>query len=127
MWGAIHVDSIVGRGTTFKILFPSTRDFVRAPADMPACLAVQGNKTVLWVEDSPPVRKMARIALETYGYHVLEASGGYEAIEMSANHPDEIELVLTDVVMPEVGGLQLADAIASACDTSLEALASTHA
>ncbi len=109
--GSIQVDSHIGVGTTFRFLFPLTMDDSHIPETAPTGESIRGHETVLLVEDSPPVRKIARIALEANGYHVLEASGGHEAAHVSADYPDAIQLLLTDVVMPEVGGLKLADAL----------------
>lgn len=106
--GHIAVHSEVGVGTVFKILLPAYRETVAVPSkDEPA--AKPGSETVLVVEDEEQVRKLARIALETQGYRVVEASNGKEAIEVTQAHQGPIHFVLTDVVMPEMSGRQMAE------------------
>ena len=70
--------------------------------------AATGTETVLLAEDEPAVRAMAREALETYGHTVLEARHGVEALAVAAAHPGPIHLLLTDIVMPHMGGGELA-------------------
>ncbi len=109
--GAISVESEVNRGTTFKILFPlahrpeSSRQAVEPEQN------VHGKETVLLVEDESNVRKIVRISLESKGYHVLEASKASEALRVAEKHSASIALMLTDVVMPEVSGPELAATI----------------
>jgi len=109
--GRISVYSEVGVGTTFKILFPAVDGAPpRAPDNRPGH-PLRGTETILLVEDEEGVRKIARVSLETQGYKVLEAVGGTDAIRKAEQHPGPIELVLTDVVMPEMSGRQLADTL----------------
>jgi two-component system, cell cycle sensor histidine kinase and response regulator CckA len=68
-----------------------------------------GEETVLVCEDQEPVRKLARRALERYGYRVLVAGSGQEALTIAEQHDRPIHLVLTDVIMPKMGGAELAD------------------
>jgi two-component system, cell cycle sensor histidine kinase and response regulator CckA len=109
--GAISVESQVNIGTTFKILFPivqrpeSTRQAVELEHN------VHGIETVLLVEDESNVRKIVRISPESKGYRVLEASKASEALKVAAEHSQSIDLMLTDVVMPEVSGPELATMI----------------
>jgi two-component system cell cycle sensor histidine kinase/response regulator CckA len=109
--GRISVHSEAGVGTTFTILFPAVDDTLPSSTDKPPSHPLQGTETILLVEDEEEVRRIARISLETQGYKVLEAVGGTEAIAKAEQHPGPIHLVLTDVVMPEMGGRQLADTL----------------
>jgi signal transduction histidine kinase/DNA-binding response OmpR family regulator len=99
--GWIEVRSQVGQGTTFKVFLPpgagagEKRD--EAPPDEKA---ICGTETILIVEDEPPVRWIVRDVLGKYGYHILEAGNGVEALALWHQHHGEIGLLLTDVVMP---------------------------
>ena len=108
--GAIRVDSEPGQGAVFTIDLPR----VDAPADLrgdpgiPAA-APHGSETVLLVEDEPEVRGLARDILHQQGYTVLEAADGDEALRIGREHGGPIHLLVTDVVMPQMGGRELAD------------------
>lgn len=71
--------------------------------------AIQGTETILLAEDEEMVRKLARQVLEMYGCHVLEAANGGAALLICERQPDPIRLLITDVVMPEMSGRELAD------------------
>jgi two-component system, cell cycle sensor histidine kinase and response regulator CckA len=108
--GSISVYSERGLGTTFKAYLPR----VEAACERPE--AITGNKrsrrgteTVLLVEDEAAVRSLLRDILESNGYVVLEASRAAEALEASRQHGGPIQLLLTDVVMPDISGRKLAD------------------
>jgi PAS domain S-box-containing protein len=108
--GAIRVESEPGQGAAFTIEFPR----VDAPADLPgdagaAGAAPHGSETVLLVEDEPEVRGLARDILHQQGYTVLEAAEGDEALRIGREHGGPIHLLVTDVVMPQMGGRELAD------------------
>jgi signal transduction histidine kinase len=106
--GHIWLYSEVGLGTTFRIYFPPTdTELQRAPAVEPAVLS--GNETILIVEDAPMVRLLVTEMLTSFGYTVLDAQNSTEAFEIVANHDGQIDLLLTDVVMPELNGRELAD------------------
>jgi CheY-like chemotaxis protein len=79
----------------------------RASGSVAAC----GNETILVAEDEEAVRTLVRRALERQGYVVLEARGAIEALEVARRHQGQIHLLLTDVVMPDRGGREVADAI----------------
>ncbi|MGH7613671.1 MAG: PAS domain S-box protein [Gemmatimonadales bacterium] len=106
--GFLAVDSEPGRGARFRIYFPRA-EAVRAEAarTTPEPTAA-GSGTVLLVEDEPGVRHLARAVLTRYGYRVLEAADGAEALRLAADHTEPIHLLLTDVVMPGMSGPELA-------------------
>jgi two-component system, cell cycle sensor histidine kinase and response regulator CckA len=105
--GWIWVYSEPGSGTTFKIYFPLTEEFVPRPHAVVKS-DVRGNETILVVEDQDEVRALAVTVLERYGYRVLSAAGGEEAIALSNSFAGTIHLLLTDVVMPGMNGHVLA-------------------
>jgi PAS domain S-box-containing protein len=108
--GAIRVDSEPGQGATFTIDLPRADGGVEARADRSAVrAALHGSETVLLVEDEAEVRGLARDVLERHGYTILEAADGNEALRIGRDHPGPIHLLLTDVVMPRMGGRELAD------------------
>jgi CheY-like chemotaxis protein len=110
--GFIWVYSEPGRGSTFKVYLPRRDDaVVSTPVIATEPASLNGTETVLVVEDAPPLRTMIRRALEGRGYTVLEAADGREALTVAAEHAGPLDLVLTDVVMPEVSGRQLAEAL----------------
>ncbi|MEO5820543.1 MAG: ATP-binding protein, partial [Vicinamibacteraceae bacterium] len=103
--GHIWVYSEYGRGSTFKIFLPRTGEAAttEAPADQVAG-SVAGHETLLVVEDEPMVRAISVESLEMLGYRVLQACHGEEALEVARAHSGAIELVVSDVVMPIMGG-----------------------
>jgi two-component system cell cycle sensor histidine kinase/response regulator CckA len=107
--GYIWVYSELDRGTTFKVYLPRSNDGARLPALGPAVAAAVklACETVLLVEDEPGVRHLSKRILDSAGYHVLEASNGDDAERVFAKHHDSIDLVVTDVIMPGCGGLEL--------------------
>jgi CheY-like chemotaxis protein len=110
--GDIWVYSEVGKGTTFKLYFPRVSDPVTdsAPADTTS-MTSPTSETVLVVEDEKAVRDLTVKIMRQLGYHVLAAASGAEAIEVSRSHTGHIALLLTDVVMPNMSGRQLADVL----------------
>lgn len=108
--GHIWVYSEVGRGTTFKLYFPPHYGVSRAAAvERAAPLpALASGATILLVEDERPVRSTVRRLLERHGYQVLEAANGLDALELVTLRGGEINLVLSDMVMPGMGGIELA-------------------
>jgi CheY-like chemotaxis protein len=106
--GYIWVDSEPEKGTAFKICFPrvEAEDQISPPSvRMP--LPARGSETILLVEDEPAVRNVAIRVLLNQGYFVLAASNGEEALALAEKVGGAIDLVLTDVVMPDVGGPEL--------------------
>ena len=112
--GFIWVYSELGHGTTFKIYLPRVNEAVEAgtPRDQPK-EAPRGTETVLLVEDAAAVRAVTRQVLDRLGYAVLEAPDGKAALHLATRHRGPIQLLLTDVVMPELGGRQLAEQLRS--------------
>jgi PAS domain S-box-containing protein len=107
--GHIEVESAPGRGTTFRIYLPpcEVRESSAEPAARPAA-APGGAETVLLAEDEEGVRSLAASVLRQKGYRVLEAENGEEALVASERHSGPIDLLLTDAVMPRLGGSELA-------------------
>jgi hypothetical protein len=108
--GHIDVYSEPGMGTTIKILLPAAEQAAEAEersGESPR--AHKGSETILLVEDDDQVRRMALFTLERHGYDVLPASRGSEAVDIVENRSKPIDLVLTDVVMPEMSGRQLVE------------------
>jgi len=110
--GHIWVYSEPGKGATFKIYLPRVEKAGQALKQvdtMPESL--QGSETVLVVEDDPQLRNMAFKILERHGYTVLVAEGGQPAIQIAETYGEKIDLVVTDVVMPEMSGKEAAERI----------------
>ncbi|PYI44233.1 MAG: hypothetical protein DMC57_03095, partial [Verrucomicrobia bacterium] len=111
--GWIEVDTAPGRGTSIRAFFPLSKEgFVAASAkseSLPTESIPINDITILVVEDEEMLREFVSEALGTLGYHVLSAANGRDALNVWAAHRDEIDLLLTDVVMPEsISGRQLA-------------------
>jgi PAS domain S-box-containing protein len=106
--GFIYASSVLGRGTSFTIYLPAVLTAAVNPVDAEAVELPRGTETILLVEDEEAVRLMARQALESCGYTILEASHGLEALRTARRHPGSLDLVLTDVVMPELSGPEMA-------------------
>jgi two-component system cell cycle sensor histidine kinase/response regulator CckA len=108
--GFIVVDSEPGRGTSFLIHLPSAEPDGDATGATTGQTAVaRGIETILLVEDEDAVRTMIRMVLQRAGYHVLEASRGASALRIAGEHDGPIHLLITDVVMPEMGGRELVE------------------
>jgi PAS domain S-box-containing protein len=109
--GYVQIYSEPGIGTTFTILLPATGQGVRA---QPTVDKESGNgvgETVLVVEDEPAMREVTRRILSRRGYRVITAASGREAIEIAANHAGGIDVLLTDVIMPQMLGKEAAERI----------------
>jgi PAS domain S-box-containing protein len=109
--GWIEVQSRIGRGTTFRIFLPVSGKAVAPAAESPSKPAARGgSETLLLVEDEPAVLAMAMGILQRLGYKVLEASSGDDALHVWGEHAAQVDLVLTDMVMPgSLNGRELAE------------------
>ncbi|PWT99627.1 MAG: hybrid sensor histidine kinase/response regulator [Terriglobia bacterium] len=107
--GWIWVYSEPRSGTTFKIYFPRTEEAVPGRHTDAATSSPRGNETILVVEDQEDVRKLTVAVLEHYGYRVLSAAGGDEAIALANSFMGVIDLLITDVIMPGMSGRELAE------------------
>jgi two-component system cell cycle sensor histidine kinase/response regulator CckA len=107
--GNISVSSEPGRGTTFRLYFPSLG--LENAADAEVCVGQTSarGETILLAEDEPGVRKYTRKILERSGYTILEATNGVEALSVARSHPGTIHLLLTDIIMPMMGGVELTE------------------
>ena len=111
--GFIDVESTLGTGTLFSIYLPVTTAVPTKTPEVKASTAKNNGagKTILIVEDEPAVRRVTSGLLEGKGYQVLVAQSGQEALEIAENHPGDIDLILTDVVMPGLQGPELTSAL----------------
>jgi signal transduction histidine kinase/CheY-like chemotaxis protein/HAMP domain-containing protein len=109
--GWVEVNSEPGKGSTFDVYLPASDAVPGAPKAAVAATGpvAGGTETILIVEDEPILRSMARDILEECGYHILEASSGKDALDVWNRQANEIDLLLTDMVMPEgLSGVELA-------------------
>lgn len=111
--GAIWIESSPGRGTTAFILLPRYDGPLPAPPERerretPVALAV-GTETILLVEDEPQVRAVAARVMRSAGYRVLEATNGRDGVQVARREKDGIDMIVSDVVMPEMGGKEMVE------------------
>lgn len=110
--GEITVESEVGKGSVFTIYLPhagASEAPIAPEGEAASGPAEAGGETILLVEDEPGVRKLVRQMLAQHGYHVIEAGSGPETLALVQRYPGRIDLLLTDVVMPQMNGRELAE------------------
>ncbi len=107
--GFIDVQSEINKGATFSIYFPRVFEQVDSLAQTRLDEDMIGSETIMLVEDEDVVRRLARRVLESRGYNIIEASNGGEAFVLFEQNPRNIDLLLTDVIMPNMSGKQLFD------------------
>lgn len=107
--GFINVTSVPGQGTTFKLYFPesTSSDSLRPEGEIERT-GITGTETVLLVEDEAMILEMTRTMLKRLGYKVLTASTPNEAVRLAKEYKEQIDLLTTDVIMPEMNGKELA-------------------
>ena len=110
--GHVEVTSEVGVGTTVRIYLPAVEEPIPEPPAPTEPQARHGHELILLVEDEESVRSMTRMVLQEFGYEVIEAADGEEALTLSERHEGPIPLLLTDLVMPRLSGRLLAERLA---------------
>jgi CheY-like chemotaxis protein len=111
--GFVYVYSEPDQGTAFKIYLPIVAEPSAMAKSLPGISATAGGtETILLVEDEDAVRSIIRLVLRQAGYTILEASRGTEAVRLAEQHSGPVHLLITDVVMPEMGGRQLVEHLA---------------
>jgi two-component system, cell cycle sensor histidine kinase and response regulator CckA len=106
--GYIDIYSALGAGTTFKIYLPRVDEAIKVEAPAGTATSFTGSETILLAEDETSLRTLTRNTLEMCGYKVLEAKDGVDALQVSDGYEGPIDLLLTDMVMPVMGGRALA-------------------
>ena len=112
--GYIYASSSIGTGATFEVFLPAVGSPEKSPIVLASPYALDqlplgGQETILLVEDEEPLRVMASSVLEECGYKVLQAADGEEALQVSNEYGSIIDILVTDVVMPKLGGRQIAE------------------
>lgn len=105
--GFVHAESEVGKGTTFRVILPRSTKSLCVSESQPISSQDFAAGTILVAEDEPQVRSLVRDVLARLGYQILTACDGRDAIDVAAQHQGEIRLLLSDVIMPSMGGREL--------------------
>ena len=111
--GTIHVSSSPGRGTTVEILLPASQQGEDANLAASPPEKLRGTESILVAEDEPDLRKLVCETLNQLGYSVLQAEDGYEAMRLLEEQQCRVDVLLTDVIMPKMGGPELANRVRS--------------
>ncbi|HWR89801.1 MAG TPA: PAS domain S-box protein, partial [Dissulfurispiraceae bacterium] len=111
--GYINVDSEPGKGTTFRIYFPLIKSDVQKAGLKEETALQGGTETILVAEDEPEVRKITKAMLERFGYDVIEAVDGEDAVRKFKENKDTVRLLLFDVIMPKKNGKEAYEEIAA--------------
>jgi CheY-like chemotaxis protein len=109
--GHVTVDTKLGEGSTFRVYLPRITAQSESTAERAAGVTPTGTETILLAEDDDALRSLGRRILERCGYQVLQAADGEEALRHAREYAGEIDLLVSDVVMPHLGGRQLADSM----------------
>lgn len=109
--GSVQLYSELGFGTTITMLFPATNRPLTPEDQLERRRQIRGDETILLVEDEDALREVTRRILIRNGYQVIVAADGHEAIELATSHSGQIDLLLTDVVMPRMLGNEVADRV----------------
>ncbi|MFW6142930.1 MAG: response regulator, partial [Desulfovermiculus sp.] len=109
--GMIHVYSEPGKGTTFKLYFPRSQGPISTAKPEQTSSPMLGQETILLVEDEEMVLELTQTVLEEQGYKVLAARSPQQAQKVAREHADQIQVLITDVVLPEMNGKELRAAI----------------
>lgn len=105
--GRLTVNSTLGKGTTFEVILPLAHEEAEREREAKPVLAVGGSETILVAEDEPAVRSLVSLVLREWGYTVIEAADGDDAVRRFADHKGVIDLVVLDVVMPKKNGKEV--------------------
>lgn len=109
--GLLDVISTLGQGTTVEVYLPLAEKPIKELTSIDPELLAGNGETILLAEDDDAIRRLAVMTLEEAGYKVLSAGDGFEALEVEDDHEGEIDLLVSDIVMPALGGIDLARAI----------------